>query len=366
MPKLNPENEMAKRDYLSWRKNTDGWDEPTLDQAAAAICGFEAFNRVKPFKSFRPEQAISFKAHLFDQINAVTGKPLSKATLHSKLRALKSFFEWLSREPGYRKALNYSDAAYFNLPDKDVRVATARREPKTPSIEQVLRVLETMPGDTIIQRRDRALVACIMVTGARVMAVATFQLQHIDMDKGLVTQDARTVKTKRAKTFTSSFFPVGDQARRILGDWLTELRECELFGLDDPIFPASAMALDAGGQFAPSGLSRRPWTTTAPIREIFKRAFSGAGLPYYTPHSLRRTLQNLGYDLELTPRQQKAWSQSFGHSSVNTTLTSYGQLPVSEQARVMAALGTAKPRKAVSRGRLAEIISELHAELVEE
>ena len=100
MRKLNPENERVKRDYLAWLKNANGRDASTLDQVAAAINAFEAFTRYRPFKGFRREQATSFKEHLVEQQNPLTGKPLSKSTLHSRLHALRAFFEWLSREPG--------------------------------------------------------------------------------------------------------------------------------------------------------------------------------------------------------------------------------------------------------------------------
>ena len=53
---------------------------------------------------------------------------LSKATLHATLNQIKAFFQWLSRETGYKSRIQYSDADYFNLSAKDTRVATARRE----------------------------------------------------------------------------------------------------------------------------------------------------------------------------------------------------------------------------------------------
>ncbi len=93
MRKHNPQNEAAKREYLAWLRNAGGRSEATLDQVAAAIHRFEAFNRYRDFKAFRREQAVSFKTHLMTQKNEATGKPLSKATLYSTLRTLRAFFE---------------------------------------------------------------------------------------------------------------------------------------------------------------------------------------------------------------------------------------------------------------------------------
>ncbi len=53
----------------------------------------------------------------------------------------------------------YSDADYFNLSEKDVAIARARREKAAPTVEQVQRVLEAMPAESVLERRDRALVA---------------------------------------------------------------------------------------------------------------------------------------------------------------------------------------------------------------
>jgi hypothetical protein len=66
--------------------------------------------------------------------------------LHVTLTQLKSFFFWLAGQPGYKARLQYSDADYFNLSEKDTRIATAQRERKAPTLEQVKHVIGTMPA----------------------------------------------------------------------------------------------------------------------------------------------------------------------------------------------------------------------------
>lgn len=338
MRKHNPDNELAKRDYRAFLRNAGGRSEATLDMVAAAIHRFEEFNRYRSFKSFRREQAISFKAHLAQQKSGATGRPLSKATLYSTLRSLRAFFEWLAREPGYRKALVYSDAQYFNVTENDARVATASRTRPAPTLDQVRRMVEALPTATPLERRDRALVATVMLTGARAAAVASLRLKHLDLTRRALIQDAREVKTKRAKTFTAFFYPVGEPFEDIVRAWVDELVHEHDFGPDDPLFPAARTTIGADGQFDAQGFERRLLASSSPIREAFRRACSAAGLPYYNPHSLRQTLMRLGYDLDLTARELKAWSQGFGHTSPLTTLVSYGALGEHEQAAVMAGL----------------------------
>ncbi len=60
------------------------------------------------------------------------------------------------------------DADYFNLSEKDVRVATAMRgEQAGPTMEQVKHVIGTMSDESAIERRNRALIAFTLLTGAR-------------------------------------------------------------------------------------------------------------------------------------------------------------------------------------------------------
>jgi integrase len=305
---------------------------------AAALHRFEAFNRYKSFKTFRREQAISFKAHLAAQANGVTGKPLAKATLYSTLKTLRGFFEWLSREPGYRRAIVFSDAAYFSVTDNEARIATASRQRPAPSLDQVRHIVQTMPAATVVERRDRAVVALIMLTGARDAAVASLRLKHLDLAARTLFQDARDVKTKRAKTILTTFFPVGAPFEAVVRQWAEELTGQHLFGPDDPLFPATHVAVGETGLFGSQGLERRPWSTAGPIRDIFRKACAAAALPYYNPHSLRHTLTRLSYGLNLGHREMKAWSQNLGHDSVLTTLGSYGALSAHEQADVMAGI----------------------------
>jgi integrase len=224
-----------------------------VDAVAKALARFEADTKYRDFKSFHFEQAIAFKRRLTEQKNQQTGEKLSKATLHSTLAAVKAFFHWLAGQPGYKSRLQYSDADYFNLSEKDVRVATARREQVGPTLEQARHVIAMMPGQSPIERRDRALIAFTLLTGARDSAIASMKLKHVNLIAGCVDQDAREVKTKFSKTFTTYFFPVGDDIRQIVADWVAFLREQMLWGNDDPLFPATRMGWGRRGSLRPSG-----------------------------------------------------------------------------------------------------------------
>ena len=73
-----------------------------------------------------------------------------------------------------------------------------------------------MPVGNEIERRNRALVAFTLLTGARDSAIASLKLKHVDLITGCVNQDAREVKTKFSKTCSTFFFPVGEEVREIV------------------------------------------------------------------------------------------------------------------------------------------------------
>lgn len=322
--KINAANERLKREYFQYLREAHGRDESTIDGAAKALARFESSTGRRPFKRFHREQAVAFKKRLADAVNARTGERLSKATLLPTLRELRGFFFWLAHLPGFKSHIAYADADYFNLPDKDVAVARAKRERPVPTIEQVRRVLAAMPGKTVLERRDRALVAFLLITGARASALASIRLGNVDIAGGFVDQDGRMVRTKGSKTFRTFFLAIDDDALAIVANWTAELTRDHDWGPGDPMFPATEMSLDRKGCFAAAGLARRCWQGTGAINEVFRRGFACAGLPYFNPHSFRAMLVRHAMTLDLTPEQMKAWSQNLGHANVMTTLTSYG------------------------------------------
>jgi integrase/recombinase XerD len=339
MNKHNSDNERIKRKYFTFMKEAKRQNEASIDAIAKALNRFEVYGHFRDFKRFHFEQAVGFKKHLANQENRQTGKKLSKATLNSTLRYLKAFFQWLSREIGYKSRINYFDAEYFNLSEKETRIATAKRSKPLPTIPQIKHAIASMTADTVLEKRNRALMAFTLLTGARDSAIASFKLKHIDMEAGSVFQDAREVKTKFSKTFTTYFLPVGDDILNIVIDWVLYLRNELLWGNDDPLFPKTEVKQGKNRTFEPVGIKPEHWSTASPIRKIFKDAFEAVDLPNFNPHSFRKTLVQLGQKVCQTPEEFKAWSQNIGHEGVLTTFYSYGEVQPGRQAEIIKQLG---------------------------
>ena len=75
------------------------------------------------------------------------------------------------------------------------------------------------------------------------------------------------MKTKFAKTFTTWFFPVDEGYLQAFRDWVTYLRQEELFGLNDALFPKPKMGLQ-DGSFAALGLSRDTYSNAGTLRAL--------------------------------------------------------------------------------------------------
>ncbi|GAB4363816.1 MAG: hypothetical protein Kow0026_28550 [Oricola sp.] len=339
MRKRNANNERIKRKYLQFLREAKQLSPKSVEQAAAAIASFEESTGWRDFAKFHVEQARKFKAQLADAVNEKTGKPLAKATIKSRLKEVKAFFFWLASEPGYRSKLKHSDTEYFNISANDNRIASAHREMPVPTLEQVLGVIGSMPAGSEIEMRDRAVISFALLTGARDDAIASIPIGLVDLEKRSVFQDARTVRTKNRKSFTTYFFPVGDEVTAIVADWIDYLTRQKGYGPDDPLFPATEIALNENGLFHPSGLKRAFWSNAGAIRRIFREAFEAAGLPYCNPHTIRKTLVRLGEQRCRTPEEFKAWSQNLGHEQVMTTFRSYGNVPGNRQGEIMARIG---------------------------
>ena len=324
--KITEKNERILRKYAVWKREARRADVKTVDKVLMSVREFIAFTRGKDFASFNVEQAVEFKRYLDARRSKRTGALLSKKTIDGTLRGVKDFFVWLADQPGYRSRIKRLDTEYFNLNAKDSRIAHEAADAPFPTPEQALHAFLTMPETTQFQRRDKAMFALLMLTGARDGALASLKLKHVDLKDRCIIQDAREVKTKASKTIQSWFFPVHPAYGDFFNAWVTYLRHERLFGPNDAVFPKTRIA-PVNGRFTTVGLDRAPYADASRIRETVKAAFATVGLPTFSPHSFRRTLVSIANVHCKTPEEFKAWSLNLGHDDISTTL--YAYCPVS-------------------------------------
>jgi len=330
MRKVVEENERMKRKYVFYLEQADGLDTKSTDKVLAAILKFEQSTGFKPFKRFHIEQPGRFKATLSQAKNR-HGNPLSHSTIDATLALVRKFFHWLAGQPGYKKVLTYSDTRYFNNNRKSARIAHTANEKECPTPEAAFHAFQAMPNTTEFDRRDKALFAFFMLTGARVGAVASLRLKHIDLFNGRVFQDPREVDTKAAKMIDTTFFPVNPAYLECFTAWMDYLRTEKFFGPADAAFPKAEMGPTANGGFENQGLSRDPFANSSPLNKIIRNAFAMVQMPEYTPHAFRTTLIRMANDRCSTVEEFKAWGMNIGHENMAVTMGSY--LPIPKQRK---------------------------------
>jgi integrase len=335
MTKFNAENERIKWQYLEWEKEARGKAESTVNNIRDSLYLFEEHIGFKSFKKITNQDMISFKKQLMQKKNRATGEPVSKTYLLHVSKNLMNFFIWLCCQNSYKRKLSTIDIKFLSLSGKDTQIARSQPSKRFPSIEQIERVVRNMPATTEIQKRDRALMAFLALTGCRVAALASLKLKHVFVEDQRIEQHPQEVKTKYSKKIITYFFPVGDYLTNVFIEWVDFLQKEKLFDLNAPLFPNTKLSLNAHDQFRRDELDTTAWKSTTSIRTIVKDAFKSAGFDYYNPHSFRHTIGHLSYRYCKTPEELKAWIQNIGHNSALTTLMSYGSIDEHNQGTII-------------------------------
>ncbi len=334
MIKCNPNNERIKRNYFEWQKEANQKTQSTIDNIRKSIIRYEVDTKYQDLKTFNKQKAIAFKKYLSKTKSIQSGEVLSKSTILSTIRNLKDFFKWLAYQKGYKK-IDIREIEYLNLSEKEMRIAQSKKRRKVPTIEQIKKVIGTMPSETEIDLRNRALISFTLLTGIRDGAIASLKLKHINIDEELVEQLPAEVKTKFSKTIFTYFFPIGDDIKYIVIDWVNYLYKTKIFNSEDPLFPRTKLVLDKNNSFVADGIEPLHWQSANQIRKIFKEAFENARMEYFSPHSFRNTLVRFGEKICKTPEEFKAWSQNLGHEQVLTTFSAYGTIDEHNQGEII-------------------------------
>ena len=328
MTELNAKNERLKIAYAAFMDEYDGLAQSTIDGRLAALWRYEEATGFADFFSFGRERAHDFKT-------ALLATKLVSATKLSTMNQVKAFFQWMANEGHLKTVAQKRAIKVLRLSRKDTRAGQASRPKKFASIAEFKQIIASMPYKTPTERRNRALIAFTALSGARDGAIISMAVKHIDFAKREIMQHPDEVDTKNSKLIVTWFFTVGEEIETVVRDYVTYLRAELGFTDDDPLFPKTRMGQDENDRFVWEGLTKAHWANTGPVRKIFKDSFIAAGFNYRSPHRIRNTLMAQAFDMGLSGRELKAWSQNLGHEHLLTSLNSYAKLSHEEQRRAI-------------------------------
>lgn len=321
------QNEIMKKQFFIYLKEVKGFSKDSVDAYERAILLWQDCVENKDFSSFGKQQARAFKLWIKTRTNR-RDEALSLTYIYNVLRRLKGFFEWLSMQPNYKSKVNQVVIEYLSLSKKETRIAIQPNKRDIPSMEEVIKVIETIQIANDVDRRDRALICFTILTGARISAIYSMPMGAFDEDTLTVDQNPKLgVKTKFSKHITTTFFPIEyTQAVGYFLEWYKYLKTVKGYTSKDPIFP---MTIIENGQQNISYHSTGEvepifWQSSNSARRIFQKRFLDADVPYYHPHTFRHLVVKEFAKTRLTEEEKKAISQNLGHENTGTTFGSYG------------------------------------------
>ncbi len=312
------ENAFVIYDYQANLEQARGLNDKTIAAALRHIRQFEEATGNVDFSQISRDEIIAYKDII--RAKAEEEGSLSASTVVHSLGTLKAFFSWLSKQPRFGK-MPRDLPDYFTPPKRLVKIANAATEKHVPSADEIKTLIAAAPVNTVLQRRDRAMIAFLYLTGVRDGALITLRIKHVNVLRKMVFQDAKEVATKASKTMRTAWFPVGEDIETIVVNWLAELR-----GLgardDDPLFPRGFKK-----HWGELKEERFDFLASAtPVRHIMKAAAEAAGTKYFRPHAIRSTIARMIERWGATAEERKALSQNLGHEDYRTTLVYYGAL----------------------------------------
>lgn len=322
----NVKNEKVKRRYFKLMKMAKGYSETTVVAVERAIHLFEESTGYRDFVTFGERQATAFKKWLVEKTNQ--GRKLSVTTRYHHLRHVKAFFTWLSTQQGFRSRISLDAVSYLTLDKRSQREALTTRPRGIPTLDHVKSLVDSIKIETEMDRRDRALISLLLLTGMRYSAVCSLPLGCIDIGGQVICQDPkRGVRTKGGKLITSRILPFDDLLTNTIREWVEYLEKIRKFGTTDPLFPHTKVAqAPDGSAFEAIGVEPVYWKGGNSICNILKSRSKIADLTYFNPHSYRHAHVHIALRCCSTPEELKALSQNIGHEQVTTTLRSYGTL----------------------------------------
>lgn len=215
-------------------------------------------------------------------------KNKKKTSIARKLATLRTFFKYLCREG----ILEMNPARLVSSP---------RLEKKLPNyltVEEVIRFIEIPDLETVLGKRDRAILEMLYGTGVRVSELVNLNLQDIDF-----TQMTVRVRGKGRKEL---IVPFGEYAKKAVELYLGVRGELMMNAPEDKRVPNAVFYNYQGTRI----------TTRSVGRMIDKYIKECADLHHISPHSLRHSfathLLNAGADL-------RSIQELLGHARLSTT-----------------------------------------------
>jgi integrase/recombinase XerC len=231
----------------------------------------------------------------------------SKSTMARKLSALRTFYRFLMRQGSVR--MNPAES-----------VRTPKQEQPIPgclTVDDIFRLLDTLPNDSLLEMRNRAIFETLYSCGLRVSELTGLDTGDMDLSQGIIRVTGKGRKQRLVPIGSKAISAIKAYRRRLAGESPGGKSE------SGPLF------LNKNG---------RRLTARSVARILDRLVVSCGFLTPVSPHTLRHSfathLLNAGADLRVV-------QELLGHESLSTT-QKYTHVNID---RLMEAYDNAHPRK---------------------
>lgn len=327
---LNPKNERVKYQYRVYLKRVLRKDGDTVLKASEYLRVFEVFTNFDGFETYNEARADKFIDHLFDE-------SYSPSFINNALRELKEFLTWLQRQKGYRSKIKYDDIGALNTTNNQRRAAKSTGYKKSYTYEQMIQTIRQMPQETMIQRRNKAIISLNALCGLRISELRTVKMRNLINENGswFIHANPKDMKVKNSTPRYSPFVQLPQDIIDNVINWKNDLIQKHDFKDKSPLFPKIPNSFN-WQNLLESAVQKEEIKSSSAIRNVFEAAFKAAGFEYINPHNFRHTRAR--FAAKQSPEYLNATRQAMGHKTIDTTLSSYGELSFEEQKVIIGSI----------------------------
>ncbi len=198
----------AIQDFINYLKSERRFSAHTIRNYQADLSRFQAYvlkqrvshEEIASIDTIDHWVIRGYLAHLFS-----TG--IRRSSIARKLSSIRSLLGFLHR----RGRVSHNPSLVVSSPRQEKRV------PKVLSVEQMRVLVEAPSKNDLLSMRDRAILETFYSTGIRISELTALNIGDLDFEEGLIRV--------RGKGSKERIVPIGSQALKTIGDYLTDRQE---------------------------------------------------------------------------------------------------------------------------------------------
>lgn len=293
--------------------------------------GFEKAHKIIP----------AFPEYLLTARNDGKETPLTPKYMVKVLSHARAFFEWLRL---YERGFSGLSEAWIRtmIVRRSAGVHTRLTERQYYRLEEIKKIAAVEP-ENLRERRDRAAICFLFMSGIRVGAFVTLPVECVDIDRLRVKQlPEMGVHTKNTKAAVTFLIPMDDELMKVVRDWDDFIRAEEVHNWYPAISTGDAITHKLTKDRFTRSTRIRYQGRTDTIAKGLKALCEKAGVSYKSPHKLRHGFGVFGVRNAQNIEELKAISQNLMHANLGITDGIYGNLAEDDLSEILLKFGKNK------------------------